>query len=328
MEKEGKSNGTDVVKEGGDDQREGEGVIKQSSTRWLDVLDCPNPNSTPHLQAMALLEGNCCSKGAKIEEGGEGPQEEECIVSKKHAIVIMGTDLLDCPVCSNPLSPPIFQCSLGHFICSVGTEKACAVCSRPISDSRPISHRCHAVERIVGSVLFPCSYHTHGCTGVIPYHQKAEHEKACPHVPCFCPVKGCCFTGMTTALVDHFTAQHKWPMMAFKYHELFNMPVKVGVHILHGSGQGEDKDNDNDLILLQVGSPDSPLHKVLLVRVQAHMQEYTIACSIGFSWFRGQYQAAKLEAVRSSSLSKGMPMCCFCYVPEVFRGGCSLSCSI
>jgi hypothetical protein len=35
------------------------------------------------LVVMALLEGNCCSKGAKIEEGGEGPQEEERIVRKK-----------------------------------------------------------------------------------------------------------------------------------------------------------------------------------------------------------------------------------------------------
>ncbi|KAM0833120.1 hypothetical protein ACQ4PT_064461 [Festuca glaucescens] len=231
METEGKSNGTDVVKEGGDDRREGEGVFqKQSFTRWLDVLDCPNPNSTPHL-----------------------------------------------------------QCSLEHFVCSAcrdklpGIEKACAVCSRPISD------RCHGVERIVGSILLPCSYHTHGCIGVIPYHQKAEHEKSCPHAPCFCPVKGCCFTGMTSALVDHFTAQHMWPMTAFKYHEPFNVPVKVGVRILHGSGQDEDKDSDSDLFLLRVGSPDSPLHKVSLVRVQAHMQECTVACSVGFSWFRGQY---------------------------------------
>jgi hypothetical protein len=64
---------------------------------------------TTFLVVMALLEGNCCSKGAKIEEGGEGLQEEERIVRKNHAIVIMGTDLLDCPVCSDPLSPPLFQ---------------------------------------------------------------------------------------------------------------------------------------------------------------------------------------------------------------------------
>ena len=54
------------------------------------------------MQALALLEG-------KIERGGEAPQEGEGIVSKKHAMVIMGTHLLDCPVCSTPLSPPIFQ---------------------------------------------------------------------------------------------------------------------------------------------------------------------------------------------------------------------------
>ncbi|CAM0879754.1 unnamed protein product [Alopecurus aequalis] len=317
---EGKGDGTGVVKEVGDGrQEEGEGVVKtkRDFIRWMDVLDCPNPNSTPLLQAMALLEGNSCSTGRKMEEGGEGPQAGEDVVSKKHGIVIMGTDLLDCPVCSTPLSPPIFQCSMGHFFCSAcreklsGTEKACGVCSKPVSD------RCHGVERIVHSILVPCSFHVHGCTGVIPYHQKAEHEKGCPHAPCFCPVKGCGFAGTTVALLDHFTAQHEWPTTAFKYFEPFNVPVKVGVYVLHGSG--EDKDNDSNLFLLQVGAPDSPLHTVSLVRVQAHAHEYTVGCHVGFSWFRGQHQAVVLEVIRTSSLSDGLPKCCFCIVPAVSR---------
>ena len=55
MGMEGKDNGTGMVKEGGAPQ-EGEGAItKQSSARWLDVLNCPNSGTTPLLQVLALL---------------------------------------------------------------------------------------------------------------------------------------------------------------------------------------------------------------------------------------------------------------------------------
>ncbi|KAF7020466.1 hypothetical protein CFC21_033559 [Triticum aestivum] len=233
----------------------------------------------------------------------------------------MGTDVFDCPICSTPLSPPIFQCSLGHFVCSAchdklpGTDRACSMCSRPVLD------RCHGVECIVGSVLLPCSYALHGCTAAILYHQKGEHEKVCLHAPCFCPENGSGFASTTEALLGRFTAKHDWPITAFKYYEPFDVPVKADVHILHGSGEEVEKDNDSDLFLLHIGYPDAPLHSVSLVRVQAHAQEYGVGCSVGFSWFMGQYQVATLDFIRTSSLSNGLPKCSFCIVPEVRRGG-------
>ncbi|XP_044336472.1 uncharacterized protein [Triticum aestivum] len=187
--------------------------------------------------------------------------------------------------------------------------------------SRPVLDRCHGVECIVGSVLLPCSYALHGCTAAILYHQKGEHEKVCLHAPCFCPENGSGFASTTEALLGRFTAKHDWPITAFKYYEPFDVPVKADVHILHGSGEEVEKDNDSDLFLLHIGYPDAPLHSVSLVRVQAHAQEYGVGCSVGFSWFMGQYQVATLDFIRTSSLSNGLPKCSFCIVPEVRRGG-------
>lgn len=260
------------------------------------------------------MKGNC--NGSKIGDGRQ--QGEGIIVKQQH--VTMGMEVLDCPVCSTPLSPPIFQCSLGHFICSPCRDdlpgRACAVCSRPVSG------RCHGMEGVVASVVVPCSYAAHGCTNVTAYHEKAEHEEACPHAPCFCPEKGCGFEGSTTALLNHFTTQHKWPKTVFKYFEPFDVPVKAGVHVLHGCSEDGDKNNDSDLFLLHMGSLDSSLHRVSLVRVQAHAPEYMIGCSLGFSWFRGHYQVATLDMIQSSSLSKRLPKgCAFCIVPEVQRRG-------
>jgi E3 ubiquitin-protein ligase SIAH1 len=48
-------------------------------------------------------------KGSKlVKEGGDGQQEGEGIVVKKQNVA-MGMDVLDCPGCSTPLRPPIFQ---------------------------------------------------------------------------------------------------------------------------------------------------------------------------------------------------------------------------
>ncbi|KAK1661549.1 hypothetical protein QYE76_049708 [Lolium multiflorum] len=238
------------------------------------------------------------SKGSKlVKEGGDGRQEGEGIVVKKQNVA-MGMDVLDCPGCSTPLRPPIFQCSMGHFVCSSCRDKlpkkACSVCSWAILN------RCHGMERVVDSIVVPCTYADHGCAEMIPYHQKREHEEACPRAPCFCPEKGCGFAGTTEALFDHFVGTHDWPMTRFQYYVPFDIQVKAGVHVLRGS-------KDGHLFLLRMASLDSPLHGVSLVRVDPHACESKSWCSLGFSWFKGHYQISMLDVIRSTSLSDGLP---------------------
>ncbi|CAM0947037.1 unnamed protein product [Alopecurus aequalis] len=254
-----------------------------------------------------LMEGN------KTKEGGDGRQEGEGILVKKQH-VSMGMDVLDCPMCSTPLSPPIFQCSMGHFVCSACRDKlpkkACGMCFRAVSN------RCHGMERVVASIAVSCSYAVHGRDNVMAYHQKGEHEATCRHAPCFCPERGCVFAaGTTEALLDHFAAAHEWSTTRFQYYVSFDIPVKAGVHILRG---GED----GHLFLLHVALLDpSPLQGISLVRVEPRTRESKFGCSVGFSWFKGHYQVSTLAAIRSMSLSDGLPTDYFLTIPEACRGG-------
>jgi E3 ubiquitin-protein ligase SIAH1 len=170
------------------------------------------------------------------------------------------------------------------------------------------------MERVVDSIVVPCTYADHGCAEMIPYHQKREHEEACPRAPCFCPEKGCGFAGTTEALLDHFVGTHHWPMTRFQYYMPFDIQVKAGVHVLRGS-------KDGHLFLLRMVWLDSPLHGVSLVRVEPHACESKSWCSVGFSWFKGHYQISMLDEIRSTSLSDGLPTDYFLTVPEACRGG-------
>ncbi|XP_044396538.1 uncharacterized protein [Triticum aestivum] len=71
------------------------------------------------------------------------------------------------------------QCKLGHLVCSPCRDKlpgkkkkACSVCSKAVS------RRCHAMERVVESIVVPCSNAAHGCTAMMASGEKAEREEA------------------------------------------------------------------------------------------------------------------------------------------------------
>lgn len=197
---------------------------------------------------------------------------------------------------------------MGHLVCSPCRDKLpdskCQVCSGVVLQSS-----CYGMERVVESILVPCPYAEHGCTESIIYYLKEEHKKACPHAPCFCPNPGCGFAGPTVALLDHFTAEHKWPTTAFKYNYTFCLVAKPGVHVLRGQ--------DGNIFLLNVALPMSPLHAVSLVCIQPNSSSElsSFRCYVDFSCWKEHHQHSSLEAIRNSSLSDGLPTDCFCFVP-------------
>ncbi|OQU86429.1 hypothetical protein SORBI_3003G090300, partial [Sorghum bicolor] len=90
-------------------------------------------------------------------------------------------EVLDCTICYHPLKPPVFQCAVGHVVCSACRAKlagrSCHMCGGATGFSR-----CFAVEHIVESVRVPCANAGRGCAAMMPYHGKEEHEKTCrPH---------------------------------------------------------------------------------------------------------------------------------------------------
>ncbi|CAL5096998.1 unnamed protein product [Urochloa decumbens] len=128
------------------------------------------------------------------------------------AVTVEDTDALDCGVCYLPLKPPIFQCAVGHVVCSLCRDKLkdnrkCHVCRGATGGFR----RCHAMERLVDSSRVACQNAAYGCTARPPYHDQKGHQELCLHAPCQCPGEACSFIGSVEALLDHFAGVHGWP---------------------------------------------------------------------------------------------------------------------
>ncbi|PRQ48526.1 putative aminoacyltransferase, E1 ubiquitin-activating enzyme [Rosa chinensis] len=146
-------------------------------------------------------------------------------------IVITLTDpgLLDCPICFEPLTVPVFQCDQnGHIACSLCCTKInnkCPSCSGPIR-----SNRCRAIEKVLESSRTPCQNIKYGCNTPVTYNKKNEHEKACVFSPCACPYVGCNFVSSTNELYRHFSNGHLDSATGFLYDNVeldFSFPVTL-----------------------------------------------------------------------------------------------------
>ncbi|VAH71289.1 unnamed protein product [Triticum turgidum subsp. durum] len=231
------------------------------------------------------------SSKRRVEAPGEGES------SGKRQNVTMGMDALDCPVCFHPLRPPIYQCSVGHFICSSCRPKLvhnnCHLCS-----AETTFKRCLGMERLMESVMVACSNAKHGCAEKLTYYQKEEHEKACPSAPCFCPVSSCSFAGPTDALLEHCASQHKWPCTTIKYSEDVNFSLEPGLHFL--------RIKDREIFLLNVAL-EAFRHAISVVCIQPKATNPKFMCRMSYGSFLTDYYQISVYKIRSSSLSDGLP---------------------
>ncbi|CAL4957871.1 unnamed protein product [Urochloa decumbens] len=243
----------------------------------------------------------------------EAQQEESCRKRKDGAAtsVTVELDVLDCPVCFEPLRPPIFQCAVGHLICSscfgkLLNPKKCHHCCCTSG-----YNRCHGIEKIIGSIQVPCSNTRYGCSMKTNYYERGDHETTCPHAPCFCPDTGCSFSGSTGMLQEHFIDEHKWPSTKFRYGWCFYTNIKEGIHVISGE--------DGQLFLLNVAS--EPFGCVISVFcVQPHDTDPKFRCALSFSyWKNGSYHAQSSEfQMPSMTLSDGLPRDCFLFIVPKF----------
>ncbi|KAG8067217.1 hypothetical protein GUJ93_ZPchr0005g15913 [Zizania palustris] len=157
------------------------------------------------------------------EEMGDDEEEESAGVHGEVApapstraavegVTVVDADALECGVCCRPLRPPIFQCEVGHVVCSPCRDKLaaagnCHVCGVAVGGGY---RRCHALEQLVESIRVACPHAAHGCPARPAYYDLDAHQGACPHAPCHCPGVACGFVGSTAALLDHFAAAHNW----------------------------------------------------------------------------------------------------------------------
>ncbi|XP_068641372.1 putative E3 ubiquitin-protein ligase SINAT1 [Aristolochia californica] len=151
------------------------------------------------------------------ESASIGLDEQVNLMSKipsgtESVVVLPDSDidgLLECPVCSNAMYPPIQQCPSGHtlcFNCKTKVDNKCPICRKEIGNIR-----CLALEKLAVSLLLPCTYHRLGCEEMFPYYRKLKHEEQCVYRPYNCPHPGsdCSVVGDVPCLLAHLRESHK-----------------------------------------------------------------------------------------------------------------------
>nr|GEU91470.1 aminotransferase-like mobile domain-containing protein [Tanacetum cinerariifolium] len=141
------------------------------------------------------------------------------------SVVFTDPDVLDCPICLDPLCAPVFQCENGHIACNSCCSKVKRICP---SCCMPIGYnRCRAIEKVTESVQVSCKNVQYGCKETMAYYKKHEHEQMCPHVTCFCPHPSCPFAGSSRNLYHHFGIRHTASTTRFTYNTTFTLPVEL-----------------------------------------------------------------------------------------------------
>ncbi|KAL6502549.1 E3 ubiquitin-protein ligase siah2 [Orobanche hederae] len=141
--------------------------------------------------------------------------------------VVLYPNVLDCMICSNLLSPPVFQCEMGHVACSscCCELKGICLCCMPIGIN---NNRCRGLEKFIESISsISCKNAVSGCTKTVPYNNKRKHELSCPHATCFCPHPSCSFAGSFKSLYIHFGIKHTASTTRFTYDTTFSICIEI-----------------------------------------------------------------------------------------------------
>ncbi|KAI9162052.1 hypothetical protein LWI28_023334 [Acer negundo] len=146
------------------------------------------------------------------------------------SVTLTDPEVLDCFICFDPLTIPVFQCENGHVACSFCCSKLrnkCPSCCSPIG-----YNRCRAIEKVLESVKVICKNSKYGCKETMSYSQRHDHEKTCQHAPCWCPLSDCGFVGTCSRLYQHFMDRHKSSAVQFRYNKVCHVALNINVEFL------------------------------------------------------------------------------------------------
>ncbi|KAK6128756.1 hypothetical protein DH2020_037511 [Rehmannia glutinosa] len=214
---------------------------------------------------------------------GTGPESvEPCVDAPAPAAVsvtLTDPDVLDCPICLEPLSPPVYQCENGHIACascSIKMRNKCASCCMPIG-----YNRCRAIEKVLESVRISCRNKQHGCKESLNYSRKLNHEKACNYAPCSCPHLDCTYVGMPKSLYTHFATKH--PYSSNKFHFTYAFSISLDNNKKHVFLQ--EKDESTLFILNRSIEPVGSFVNVVCIASASSKREflYDVSATDGVS---------------------------------------------
>ncbi|VAH70913.1 unnamed protein product [Triticum turgidum subsp. durum] len=151
-------------------------------------------------------------------------------------VVEFDKSLLDCPLCSLPLKPPVFQCPAKHAACGPCAANHANKC--PACDDGAYE-RDEAADRYLLAVRVPCPNQAYGCGSSVVYCMVGDHRLVCPHAPCRCPELGCGFLCPPPALRAHLAERHAWPVTGIAYGSVLEVqmqPAEQGRRLLSAEG--------------------------------------------------------------------------------------------
>ncbi|CAL4977524.1 unnamed protein product [Urochloa decumbens] len=271
-------------------------------------------------------------EGKGDEQVEAAPQGTEAVIpsgspeKQPPASIQVDKAKLYCSLCACALTPPIYQCPVGHLACCSCRVKLpgrrCRTCrDRGTASSGSAYTHCPGLDLFFGDLRVPCDFDEYGCKAIIPYFLSANHMGTCEHAPCHCPELGCSLLRSPQALAAHLTADHYWPIYDLAYGT--PLPLAVPVPAAATSApQDPAKEPARDLRLLRgddaslflmAAGPlgDGAAVSVVLVRATAKppaFQRYT--CTFyanpppGARDLQGGYFFATVP-VRSSALADG-----------------------
>ncbi|KAK9683151.1 hypothetical protein RND81_10G119600 [Saponaria officinalis] len=170
------------------------------------------------------------------EQAKSDEENETNLISKPRnsgapiSVILSDPDVLDCSICFEPLTIPVFQCDNGHIACSSccnNLGNKCPSCCRKIGNNR-----CRAIEKVIESVKVPCCYVQNGCKETVSYCKKHEHEEKCRFAPCLCPFTNCLFWGTPRELSHHMCQKHADLVVGFCYNSTFTVAVGMDENFL------------------------------------------------------------------------------------------------
>ncbi|KAJ1282836.1 hypothetical protein BS78_03G082400 [Paspalum vaginatum] len=284
--------------------------VRRTGKRPRDARDGP------------LLFGTQLIRHRGKEEPGEAaPLAGEAIVvvpseppeKQPPAAVRVEKAKLYCSLCSCALTPPIYQCAVGHLACCSCRVKLpgsrCRTCRDRGAASSAYAH-CPGLDLFFADLRVPCDFGDYGCKAFVSYFLSAHHRDTCEHAPCHCPEPGCPALRPPRALAAHLAGDHSWPICDVRYGTPLPLAVPVpaaaaspppAVRLLRG--------DDKSLFLMAAGPlGDGAAVSVVLVRAAANPPRFT--CTFyanpppAAAGLVGAYFFATVP-VRSSSLADG-----------------------
>ncbi|CAM0874112.1 unnamed protein product [Alopecurus aequalis] len=127
-----------------------------------------------------------------------------------------------CTACSAPLKLPIYKCdAAGHKVCCTcrqpGARNHCRACNGAAATFTLCSDE---FQELICAHKVSCPNKSYGCREQATYLLVDQHQRACPHQPCYCSEPAGCggFLGSPRMVHDHLVGlHHSWPTTKIEY---------------------------------------------------------------------------------------------------------------